>query len=102
MEKLRLYHNFRKKCLVPPAAIEDSWGLWMKRGNIRTTSDCIQVYVETLSTIHLFSDEAIELINKMYGMTPYEYARRWYSKLGNEFDGTGLLLLNLIQIENGI
>jgi hypothetical protein len=77
MSRSKIEHKFQKEILVPWGAISNN----IEMSKIVETSDNILCSVVKKKEVHLMSDEANEIIQRLYSLSQWHYLILWYKKL---------------------
>lgn len=78
----KVLHTFKGEIFVPLLAISPNVEFFFdKKKRLVVTSDNIQASVVRFQSVHILSDEARELIKRLYNVDVYWFMRKWYSSL---------------------
>lgn len=77
MSRSKIEHKFQKEILVPWGAISNN----IEMSKIVETSDNVLCSVVKKKEVHLMSDEANEIIQRLYSLSQWHYLILWYRKL---------------------
>lgn len=78
----KVLHTFKDEIFVPLLAISPNVDFLFDKGEkLIVASDNIRAKVTRFNTIHVLSDEARELIKRLYGVDVYPFMKKWHSAL---------------------
>ena len=78
----RVLHTYKDEIFVPLLAISSNVDfLFDKKKRLLVTSDNIQAEVKYWESVHILSDEAKEIVKRMYNIDVYAFMRKWYASL---------------------
>ena len=78
----KVLHTFKDEIFVPLLAISPNVEfLFDKMKRLIITSDNLQATVSIWKSLHILSDEAREIVARLYKTDVYSFMRRWYSSL---------------------
>lgn len=78
----RVLHTYKDEIFVPLLAISSNVDfLFDKKKRLLVTSDNIQAEVKYWESVHILSDEAKELVKRLYNIDVYSFMRKWYTSL---------------------
>lgn len=78
----RVLHTYKDEIFVPLLAISSNVDfLFDKKKKLLVTSDNIQAEVKYWESVHILSDEAKEIVKRMYNIDVYAFMRKWYASL---------------------
>ena len=78
----RVLHTYKDEIFVPLLAISSNADfLFDKKKKLLVTSDNIQAEVKHWGNVHILSDEAQELVKRLYNIDVYSFMRKWYTSL---------------------
>lgn len=78
----KVLHTFKNEIFVPLLAISSNADfLFDKKKRLIVTSDNIQAVVTRFDSLHILSDEARELVKRLYNVDVYSFMRKWHSAL---------------------
>jgi hypothetical protein len=78
----KVLHTFKDEIFVPLLAISSNVDfLFDKKKRLIVTSDNIQAVVTRFDSLHILSDEARELVKRLYNVDVYSFMRKWHSAL---------------------
>lgn len=96
---VNIKHTFKKEVYIPWAAISDNISLLYTDKKQVQTSDGVICDVRKMEEIHILSVEAVDLIQRLYHLSPWQYLQRWYVVLPS-MSSMGFIYMKLEQIKN--
>lgn len=78
-----ILHNFKEEVFLPICAISDNIDFMLDKDEKRViTNDKVTCEVICVDYVHILSEEAKVLINRIYGMDDvYAFMKNWYNTL---------------------
>lgn len=78
----RVLHTFKDEVFVPLLAISPNVEFFFDtKKRLMVTSDNIQASVVTWESIHILSEEARELVKRLYDTDVYSFMKKWHAAL---------------------
>jgi hypothetical protein len=78
----KVLHTFKDEIFVPLLAISPNVSFFFdKKKRLVVTSDNIQASVVRFESMHILSDDARDLVQRLYNVDVYSFMRKWYSSL---------------------
>lgn len=96
----KVLHTFKDEILIPVLAISSNLEFLCNKGDkLIVTSDNVQATVKRYESVHILSDDATELVRRLYNTDVYSFMRKWYSVL--DITSMGFLYMKLQKIDDG-
>ena len=78
----KILHTFREEVFIPILALSPNLAFVDdKKKKLVITSDNVRADVASWQSVHILSDEARELVKRLYNADIYPFMRKWYSAL---------------------
>jgi len=86
-------HAYREEIIIPLCAMKNNVDFLLENGKktIVTTDEIVSDLI-SYKEIHILSDEAKELVGRLYRMSVFSFIKLWYKKYGDIIKMTFLYL----------
>lgn len=92
---MKIAHRYSEEAFVPFASIEDSYALFREKV-LRLECSCnTEASIVQYREIHILSEDAQDLISRLYNMSVLDFMKLWYNKLDGAIDSMSFLYLQL-------
>lgn len=89
-----LSHRFADEVFVPWAAIENNLEFITDKDITLATADFVDARIASRREIHILSNEASQIVWRLYQMSVIDFLKRWYAKCP-EMTSMGFMYLKL-------
>lgn len=91
---------FRNEMFVPWCSVHDNITLMMASEKLIVTSDDKTCKVEKIKHIHVLSDDALEIIKRLYSVSVDAFIQSWYKRFPM-MDSMWFIYFKVEEVKNG-